>query len=573
MKQLQLINRCDQLLALIKQKLPNSLYLRTLTDLLTDLKEDKQMVTVLGEFKRGKSTLLNALIGNSLLPSDVTPTTATINIIKHAEATNMDIIMQDGEVINSSLSRETLRKFTFEEGKDLQQIHHIEMDFPLLHLAENVILIDTPGVGDLNEHRLDVTYSYIPRSNIILFVFDATTPIRKTELDYLKDTVLKLKFGEVIFIANFIDRLDEEEWEETKDYMNSRLQKIMGDEPYTLFPLSSREALMNGEDTDFNTFTRYLLERLSDGQAAKAKMEFFIERVNSIFALVEEEIQAIEVLRKATKKELEHAHDQLVQFKVQTTDHHQTLGDYIDNRKEEIIALTFKSIEHLESDIKESIRETIFQFEGVKFQSFVEKTIPISIKNRTKQWVNQYSPQIDTLIKKLESEILKGFSALFQKEMNSLRLHHSSRRLEGINMTVRTKSGSSDTTVTSGLITAGAGAIMMIATGGLLLPFISMAGFPFINKLLAEKKLAKIKEEVTPLVEQEIQRVMNNLKDATRQYIDSEVHHLQEKALKRFKEYIISYEQHLELEISRRANEKVLEIPSIELQDFLLIQQ
>lgn len=573
MKQLQLINRCEQLLALIKQKLPNSLYLRTLIDLLTDLKADKHMVTVLGEFKRGKSTLLNALIGNSLLPSDVTPTTATINIIKHAEATNMDIIMQDGEVINSSLSRETLRKFTFEEGKDLQQIHHIEMDLPLPHLAENVILIDTPGVGDLNEHRLDVTYSYISRSNIILFVFDATTPIRKTELDYLKDTVLKLKFGEVIFIANFIDRLDEEEWEETKDYMNSRLQKIMGDEPYTLFPLSSREALMNGEDTDFNTFTRYLLERLSDGQAAKAKMEFFIERVNSIFALIEEEIQAIEVLRKATKKELEHAHDQLEQFKVQTTNHHQTLGDYIDNRKEEIIALTFKSIEHLESDIKESIRENIFQFEGVKFQSFVEKTIPISIKNRTKQWVNQYSPQIDTLIKKLESEILKGFSALFQKEMNSLRLHHSSSRLEGINMTVRTKSGSSDTTVTSGLITAGAGAIMMIATGGLLLPFISMAGFPFINKLLAEKKLAKLKEEVTPLVEQEIQRVMNNLKDATRQYIDSEVHHLQEKALKRFKEYIISYEQNLELEISRRANKKVLEIPSIELQDFLLIQQ
>lgn len=572
-KRNQLINQSNNLLTLIQQKLPNSLYKNTLIDLLADLESDGQMITVLGEFKRGKSTLLNAIIKNPLLPSDVTPTTATINVIKHAEEASMSIIMRNGEIIPKELSNAELQQFTFEERKDLQQIHHIDIGLPHTHLDKRCILVDTPGVGDLNEHRLDVTYSFIPRSNLIIFVFDATTPIRKTELDYLRDTVLKLKFGEIIFVANFIDRLDEDEWEDTMDYMNTRLQKIMGEEPFKLFPLSSKEALTNTEDTDFNTFISYMKERMIDGRTAKIKMEFFTDRVINIFNQVEEEIRSIEVIRNASLKELETAYEQLEQFKTQTSNHIQTLNEYISHRKEDIISLTFKSIDYLEIDLKESVRESIFLYEGTKFQSFIEKNIPISIKKRINLWVNQYSPQIDTLIKKLESEILKGFSVLFQQEMNSLRLQHTSRQLEGINLTVKTKSDSSDTTITSGLITAGAGTIMILLSGGFLLPVITLAGYPFLNKFLAEKKLGKLKEEVTPLIEQEIYKVINNLKKSTSQYIDNEVKHLQEKALKRFKQYLISYEQNLELEMSRKTNEKTRELPSIELKDFLLIKQ
>ncbi|KAB7671670.1 dynamin family protein [Bacillus sp. B1-b2] len=573
-KRESLMNQCENLLGLLNNRLPNSLYQSTLIDLISDLQSDGQMITILGEFKRGKSTLLNALIRTALLPSDVTPTTATINVIKHTQNhSKMDIVMQDGKVISKELSNAGLRKFTFEEGEDIKQIHHIDIEMPLNHLSENIVLIDTPGVGDLNEHRLDVTYSYVPRSSIVIFVFDATTPIRKTELDYLKDTVLKLKFGEIIFVANFIDRLDEEEWEETKDYMDSRLRKIMGDEPFKLFPLSSRDALVNDKEPDFTNFTTYLLDQLNDGDASHAKLEFFSKRVKSIFKQVEEEIQAIEVIRNASVKELEDAQKQLETFSDKTSNYLETLADYIKNREEEIISLTFKSISHLETDLKETIRENIYIYEGAKFQSFVEKNIPLIIKNKSKLWINQYSPQIDILLKKLEQEIVKGFSALFQKEMNVLRLKHSSGQIEGINTSVKLNSGSADMAIKSGLITAGAGTIMAIVSGGLLLPFITMAGFPFINKLLAERKLEQLKDEVTPLVEKEINGVIENIRAATRTYIESEVNHLQEKALNRFKEYVVSYEQNLEYEISRRANKKMKEISSIELQDLLLIQQ
>ncbi len=569
----QFIDRCESLLDLINQKLPNSLYKLTLVNLLEDLKLDGQIITVLGEFKRGKSTLLNALLGQPLLPSDVTPTTATINVIKHGDEENINVMMENGEVLTKEFRPDVLQGFTFEEGRDLQDIHHIDIEMPLIHLGPQMILVDTPGVGDLNEHRLDVTYSYIPRSNLIVFVFDATTPIRKTELDYLKDTVLKLKFGEVVFVANFVDRLDEEEWEETMEYMDAKLTKIMGDEPFKLFPLSSKEALTNPQDPEFVEFISFIKEKMMVGQAAQKKLDFFSERMNQVFNQVEGEIEKLEAIRKSTLAELEDAKNQVEGFKLQASGHLETLAIYIEGRKEEILSITFKSIDHLEAEIQQTVRENIFLFEGPKFKSFIEKNLPISIKNRTKTWVDAYTPQIDKLINKLETEILTGFSTLFQQEMNALRLHHASNQLEGIQLTVNTKSGSSDTTVKSGLITAGVGAIMMIASGGLLLPFITMAGSPLLNNLLAEKKLTQLKEDVTPLVEKEIQRVCGNLKGATRQYIENEVDHLQEKAVNRFKEYVVSYEQNLEFELTRRKQEQKHGLPSIELNDLLLIKQ
>lgn len=69
-----------------------------LTELQQDIKNDFFVVVVLGEFKRGKSTFINALIGNDLLPTDVLPETATINALIYNEKPELEIIMQDESV-------------------------------------------------------------------------------------------------------------------------------------------------------------------------------------------------------------------------------------------------------------------------------------------------------------------------------------------------------------------------------------------------------------------------------------------------------------------------------------------
>jgi len=569
----RLVKQCEALLSLINTKLPDAFYKNTLNNLLSDIKNDEHYITVLGEFKRGKSTLINALIKNPLLPSDVTPTTATINVIKHSHEKGMTIFMQNGDNIKCELSEETLQNYTFEKGEAFQDIHHIDLQLDLHHLNEKVVLVDTPGVGDLNEHRLDVTYSYIPRSNLVMFVFDATTPIRKTELDYLQDTVLKLKFGEIIFVANFIDRLDEEEMEETMDYMETRLKKVMKEESFTIFPISSREAMKNPHDPDFARLENYIQQQLVQGEASQEKLDFYKTRFLHILKMVEEDIENIEKIRKSSDEELANAYSQLKAFKKKQEQNKQTLRQYIEERKAEIIMLTSKSVDHFEKELLEDINESIQLYEGPKFKSFIEKTIPTLTKKRLKNWVNSYSPQIEKLISKLEQEMINGFNELFSQNIGSLRMNTSIHQLEGKGFNVNTKSGSSDTTVTSGAIAAGAGTIMVLLSGGILFPIITMAGFPFLNKVLAEKKLEKLKVEVIPHVEQEVEKVITKLKESTTQYIVDEIRHLEEKALIHYEEHVRAYERTLETEMQRRKKEQVSELPTIEMNDLLLIKQ
>ena len=79
--------------------------------------------------------------------------------------------------------------------------------------------------------------------------------------------------------------------------------------------------------------------------------------------------------------------------------------------------------------------------------------------------------------------------------------------------------------------------------------------------------------EVIPHVEQEVEKVITKLKESTTQYIVDEIRHLEEKALIRYEEHVRAYERTLETEMQRRKKEQVSELPTIEMNDLLLIKQ
>ena len=83
-----------------------------LQELVQDIKNDFYVVVVLGEFKRGKSTFINALIGNDLLPTDVLPETATINALIYNETPELQVIMHDGTIEKGVPERSFLERFS-----------------------------------------------------------------------------------------------------------------------------------------------------------------------------------------------------------------------------------------------------------------------------------------------------------------------------------------------------------------------------------------------------------------------------------------------------------------------------
>ena len=147
-----------------------------------DIHGDFYTVVVLGEFKRGKSTLVNALLGTKLLPMDVLPETATINAIMYEETPRLTVVHRDGSTRKGEVSYDFLKQYSArEESSEAAQVRYIKIGYPCELLKNRVVLVDTPGVSDLNEQRSEVTYQFVPKSNAVLFVLDANAPLKKTE--------------------------------------------------------------------------------------------------------------------------------------------------------------------------------------------------------------------------------------------------------------------------------------------------------------------------------------------------------------------------------------------------------
>lgn len=565
--QLEQVQRLEQFVA---AHFPNASYRETLTQLMEDLQTNESFITVLGEFKRGKSTLLNALLQSELLPSDVTPTTAAIHVIRHSEDHYLEVhYTSSSEVERMQLEGTRLKEFTFDANRDLNEVHHIGVRLPMPKLLAHSVLIDTPGVGDLNEHRLDVTYKYIPRSELILFVLDATAPLRKSELTYLTDTVLKLKFGDVIFVGNFTDRLDEEELEETLEYMRKKLQKLIPEEKIVLLPISAKLGLEDPENPQLQELIQVINQNLKQGTGSEKKLQFFERRLQVLLDEARQDVDRVEQLRAASLAELELAKSQLNRFEQDKVHYEDGLKQYLQQRQTEISEMTQKSVDYLFRELSGRVRDTIELYEGPKLDSYVEKQVPYMVKSQVRAWVNQYLPKVDILLLKLQREVSRGLSKLCQQQLDVFPTRYSdSEGLQIGDVEFSLSHQTMDPALKTGLLVGGAAVLVTLLSGGLLVPVLSMAGLPFLNKKMAEKKLEETKQAILPQVDDEIRRVTDELGQSMVQMIADEIAHMKKRALLQLEEYVRSYERSLETEIQQRQTTPHQGVPHITMDDF-----
>lgn len=194
-----------------------------LTDLQSDIAKDFYTVVVLGEFKRGKSTFVNALLGTKLLPMDVLPETATINAIMYSATPKLSVLYRDGSEVSGAVSYDYMKQFSArDDNTALKNISYIKIGYPCKLLRNRIVLVDTPGVSDLNEQRAEVTYRFVPKANAVLFLLDATSPLKGTEKDFIEEKLLPLGISNILFLINKYDAVDEES---DADFLERRTNK------------------------------------------------------------------------------------------------------------------------------------------------------------------------------------------------------------------------------------------------------------------------------------------------------------------------------------------------------------
>jgi small GTP-binding protein len=231
------------------------------------LAEERLVLVVLGEFNRGKSTFLNALLGRSLLPVGITPTTPALVHVSYGEPPSGEVVLADGQRHAIEPTPETLASWLTVEGlasrssasQGAPEVHHVELRVPAPLLAPQVTLVDTPGVNDLNEQRAEITYGYVPRADAALMLLDGTQILTASERQFLEERILRTTRERLVFVVTKMDLLDEDERRDALRFAQENLAKLIP-EP-AIFPVSSRrEAAGRREESGFGPLLAHLDE-------------------------------------------------------------------------------------------------------------------------------------------------------------------------------------------------------------------------------------------------------------------------------------------------------------------------
>ena len=201
------------------------------------LEAERFHLVVLGEFNHGKSTFVNSLLGADILPTGITPTTASINHVVWAQHPSARVVLLSGE--SRYLDPTQLKEWVTVAGGHATEVSFVELGYPSDLLQNNVVLVDTPGVNDLNEQRAEVTYGYVPRADAVVFLLDAGQALKDSEREFLRSRVLESARDRLIFVLGKMDMLSADERTAVVQYVREGLGKMMP-EP-VLFPLSAKD--------------------------------------------------------------------------------------------------------------------------------------------------------------------------------------------------------------------------------------------------------------------------------------------------------------------------------------------
>lgn len=240
--------------------------------------DDTFKIQVVGTFSNGKSTVINALLGEEVLPAYALPTTAVINEVKYGETKEAILHFRNPlpEKLPASLSAkamEHMRKFNMKNipplhieycdienyvvipmGEDPKEMllespyEKVELFWPLPMLKEGVEIIDSPGLNE-SETRAHVTMEYLTKADAILFVLAADKLCAQDEMDFIENNLKSNGFSDPFFVVNRFDLIKEKEKERTKQFAELKLSDYTTN---SIYYISAQQSLDGTIKNDYS---------------------------------------------------------------------------------------------------------------------------------------------------------------------------------------------------------------------------------------------------------------------------------------------------------------------------------
>ncbi|MBQ6401073.1 MAG: dynamin family protein [Firmicutes bacterium] len=390
---------------------------------LADKLEHREVtIAVIGQFKRGKTMMVNRMLGSGVLPVGIVPITAAVTRIRFAEDA-------DGETarvwylngLSEDVKATDLHRFISEqENRDNELgVAEVELRTNADFLRDGLVLVDTPGVGSVHENNSKSAYDFARESDGVIFMLSVDSPINQIEIDFLRDT--RRFAGKFYFVVNKIDTIDEEDLAEYLDYCNALLCSIMEIQPGSeeakairLLPISAKKG--TGVDRLMETVREDLLHSAGDIMRHSVGLKL-LEILKNTRAQISSYREVLRMAPNVFHRRFDHMHEELENLAAQADslpacDPDGTPKQYLRAQlNEEKALLTAK------------VREDF----GIEYFYYVDRSDAADLMSR-----DEYAAELSETCRQLEETL----DAIFMyKEENAYTV---ARRIEDLNILMHT---------------------------------------------------------------------------------------------------------------------------------------
>ena len=247
------------------------------------------VVCVVGEFKKGKSALINALIGSDVCPVDDDLATMAVTVVRHSTEPGAVVRRRDaGELIVEAIPADEAGRWVAERDGDERRagVELVEVGLPNEFLGRGIALVDTPGVGGLNAAHAAATLAFLPSADALVFVTDASTELSGPELEFLASA---RSAGPPILVA--VTKVDiYPAWRRIVDIDAGRLEALgLADAPYPLSSVLRAHALATGDD-ELETESGYpvFARALADDAVGRARAGALATAVRAVVPVLDQ---------------------------------------------------------------------------------------------------------------------------------------------------------------------------------------------------------------------------------------------------------------------------------------------
>ncbi len=372
------------------------------------LVDNRFYLVVLGQFKRGKSTFINSLIGDKLLPTSIVPLTSIVTVLRYGERQTIAVLFRNGT--RREIGREALADYVTEKGnpKNTKQVERVEISYPSEYLKQGVHIIDTPGVGSIFANNTEMTYDFLPHVDAALFLLAGDPPISEVELAFLRDI---RKFVEkIFFIQNKVDYLDEVEREESMAFSKQVIEEVLGRDSVVIYPLSAKKALLGKTQGDDEMLKESFLpefEKTLNNFLMKEKGKVFLTSVlKGTQKLIGDEIVSLKIELKAIATPVKDLEEKIALFKKQLEtiqEEKRDNGYFFEAEAKRLIDRVDYGVRELKERqlpaLLEELEKAASEKEGLDVKTYVEeleKTLNEGIVRTFDEWITRQEESLNT---------------------------------------------------------------------------------------------------------------------------------------------------------------------------------